>query len=410
LPEIKTTPNKLLKFGAMVKMSTKRDYIQTLRERYIKAKTRKEKTLIINEVEANLKKERKYIIRVLNGKYYRKRRKATKRPEVYTYDLSKPLKQIWIVAGKKSSKNLKPQIPELIKKLKQFDEIVLYEKQERLLCQMSTYTIDRLLNYVRKRTKIKGLGGTKKSPLLKTLIPIRTSFDDVHEAGHVEQDCVLHCGSSVAGTYAETLNTMDIHTHWNEQTAILKKTTKKVIAAFHEQRKRFPFVIKSTDFDNGFEFVNWYMHGYCKKEGIDFTRSRSYRKNDQAHIEGKNFESIRQVIGYDRITQQDIVDLINDIYSNEFRLLNNFFYATRKLKSRQKNGGKMTKKYDEAKTPYKRVLLDKTVSLKVKGELMQIYKKLNPAELDRNLSIKLAKLKKMISVSEINLASSPTVE
>lgn len=392
----------------MVTMSTKKEYVQTVRERYKKVKTRKEKSLIIDEVEANLKKDRKYIIRVLNGKYYRKRRKITKRPEVYTYDLSKPLKEIWIVGGKKGSKNLKPQIPELIKKLKQFDEIVLYAKQEKLLCQMSTYTIDRLLNLVRKRTKQKGLGGTKRSPLLKTLIPIRTSFDDVHEAGHVEQDCVLHCGSSVAGTYAETLNTLDIHTHWNKQTAFLRKTNKKVIAAFHEQRKRFPFPIKSTDFDNGYEFVNWCMHGYCKKEGIDFTRSRSYRKNDQAHIEGKNFESIRQVIGYDRITEKDIVNLVSNIYFNEFRLLNNFFYATRKLKYKKKDDGKITKKYDEAKTPYKRVLADSTVSLKVKSELIKLYKTLNPAELDRNLSIKLAKLKKMISVSKLNLATTPT--
>ncbi len=388
-------------------MSTKKEYIQTVRERYKKAKSRKEKSSIISEVVANLKRERKYVIKVLNGRYYRKRRRVTKRPEVYTYKLSKSLKQIWIVGGQRCSKNLKPQIPELIKKLKQFDEIVLYGNDEELLCKMGTSTIDRLLNLVKKKSKLRGLSGTKRSPLLKTLIPIRTSFDDIHEAGHVEQDCVLHCGDSVSGSYAETLNTLDIHTHWNEQTAFLKKTKKKVIAAFHEQRKRFPFPIKSTDFDNGFEFVNWSMHGYCKRENIDFTRSRSYRKNDQAHIEGKNYESIRQVIGYDRIEEQPIVDLINEIYSNEFRLLNNFFYAIRKLESKQKDSGKITKKYGEAQTPYKRVLSDPTVSLKVKSELINQYKTLNPAELNRNLSIKLAKLNKMISVSQINQASTP---
>lgn len=392
----------------MVNMATKQEYIDTVRLRYIKTQTRKERIIIINEVCANLSKDRKHVIKILNGKYYRKkRRRHITRPETYPYKLNVPLKKIWEVAGKPCSKNLKPQIKELIKKLEQFDEINLYGDDKKLLCKMSTFTIDRLLLLARRKFKGKGISGTKRSPLLKTLIPIRTTFDDIDEPGHVEQDCVLHCGETLAGMYAETLNTLDIETHWNEQTAFLKKTKKKVIAAFHEQRKRFPFRIKSTDFDNGFEFVNWGMYNYCKREGIDFTRSRSYRKNDQAHIEGKNYESIRKVIGYDRIEETHIVDLMNDIYQNEYRLLNNFFYATQKLKTKERINGKIKKKYETAKTPYLRVMESKKIDKNTKLMLAQQYYKLNPAKLQRNLFIKLEALEKMIWVSKTNLATTP---
>lgn len=394
----------------MTKMATKKEYIQTVRKRYKRAQSKKAKGKIIDEVVLNLSKDRKHVIKILNGKYYRKkRRRHQTRPPKYPYELNVPLKRIWEVGGKPCSKNLKPQIPELIKKLKQFNEIKIYEEEEKLLVTMSTFTIDRLLNYVKYKNKPRGISGTKKSPLLKTLIPIRTTFDDVDEPGHVEQDCVLHCGTTVAGKYAETLNTLDIDTHWNEQSAFLKKTKSKVIGAFHGQRKRFPFEIKSTDFDNGFEFVNWSFHGYCKREGIDFTRSRSYRKNDQAHIEGKNYQSIRKVIGYDRIEEQEIVDLLNDIYSKEFRLLNNFFYATQKLKSKKRVNGRIIKKYEKARTPYQRVLNSKKINSETKRKLRQEYDKLNPAQLQRILHIKLQKLNKMLSVSKTNLATTPQV-
>ena len=392
----------------MVTMTTKKEYIQTVRRRYKKTKMRKEKSEIIDEVVLNLRKDRKHVIKILNGKYYKEKRRQHKtRPEIYPYKLNVPLKMVWEAGGKKCSKNLKPQIAELIKKLEQFDEIKVSEEDRKLLSKMSTFTIDRFLNYIRPKNKGKGISGTKRSPLLQTFIPIRTSFEDIDEPGHVEQDCVLHCGTTTAGTYAETLNTLDIHTHWNEQTAFLKKTKKKVIGAFHMERKRFPFSILSTDFDNGFEFVNWAMYEYCKKEKIDFTRSRSYHKNDQAHIEGKNNESVRKVIGYDRIEDQEIVDLVNSIYHNEYRLLNNFFYATQKLKTKKRVNGKIRKKYEEAKTPYRRVMESKKIDKKTKLMLAQQYHKLNPAELQRNLFIKTRKLKEMIRVSKIDLATTP---
>ena len=386
-------------------MATRKEYLNTIRKRYLEAKNRKEKSVIINEVVNNLQVHRKHAIRTVNHPIKTKRLFNKTRPEVYTYDLKRPLIQIWEVAGYPCSKRLRPQIPELLRKLKQFDEIKLYERQEYLLCRMSTYIIDNFLREARKKTKGKGLSGTKRSPLLKSLIPIRTNFDEIDSPGHIEMDCLLHCGTSVAGRYAETLNMLDIHTHWNELIAFVNKTDVKIIGSLHVARKYFPFDIKSIDFDNGVEFINKKLIGYCQRENIEFTRSRPYRKNDQAYVEGKNFQSIRKLIGYDRIESEEITDILNDIYRNEHRLLTNFFYTTLKLKIKRRVGSKIVKKYYKAKTPYHRLLDSKLITKGKKDELRNIYKGLNPAQLQRDLKLKMDRIEELISVTKINLAT-----
>ncbi|NTU47334.1 transposase family protein [Candidatus Roizmanbacteria bacterium] len=282
---------------------------------------------------------------------------------------------------------------ELITKLKKFDEIKLYGKQEELLCKMKESTIERLLESSKDITsKEYGLSGTRKSPLLKSLIPVRVYFtkDEYKEPGHIEMDCVLHCGESLVGVYAETLNVLDVSTHWNEKTIFLHKTQAKIVGGLDKLKKQFPFPLLSVDFDNGTEFVNWKMKEYCDRNNLEYTRCRSYHKNDQAHIEGKNYHSIRKVVGYDRIEDSEIVALIDDMYQNEHRLLTNFFYTTMKLKEKEKAANGHTKKvYEAAQTPYERVLATPSVTEEAKQKLRSQYDTLNPAELQRNLKKKL---------------------
>jgi len=388
---------------------SKKEYLAVIRSRYRSCKTKKEKSTIISEVETNLKIVRKSAIRLLNQKPYVRRKIIRGRKIVYGFDLVKPLKMIWEVAGKPCSKRLKPQITDLIKKLKEFNEIKFYENQEKLLERISTFTIDKLLETERDISdKEYGLSGTKRSPLLKTLIPVRTYFDDkeTKEPGHTEMDCVLHCGESLSGQYAETLNVLDIYSHWNEKKIFLNKTKAKVVGAFHDMRtKQFPFRILSVDFDNGFEFVNWILKGYCNRNSISFTRSRSYHKNDQAHIEGKNYQSVRRVTGYDRITNQKLVEMIDDVYQNEHRLLTNFFYTTLKLKEKKRINGKARKVYEEAKTPYQRIIESDKISQEVKDRLTEEYQRLNPAALQRSLRRKLDEIKDYRLVTLLNLAT-----
>ena len=387
---------------------SKKEYLATVRARYKSCRSRIDKSRIISEIETNLGILRKSAIRLLNQKPLVRRKTLKSRKEIYGYDLIKPLKLIWEVVGYPCSKRLKPQIKDTIRKLKEFNEIKLYGKQEVLLTSMSTFTIDRLLEAERDISgKEYGLSGTKRSPLLKTLIPVRTNFNEkeTKEPGHVEMDCVLHCGESLSGQYAETLNVLDIYSHWNEKKIFLNKTKAKIVGAFHEMRtKQFPFNTISADFDNGFEFVNWILKGYCDRNNISYTRSRSYHKNDQAHIEGKNYQSVRRVTGYERITDPRLVEMIDDLYQNEHRLLTNYFYTTLKLKEKVRINGKVKKIYEEAKTPYQRLMESDKISKEVKDKLKEEYERLNPAALQRSLKRKLDKIQDYSSVTIFNLA------
>jgi len=378
----------------MMTMAGKKEYWQVMQKRYGTCKTRREKSKIISEVETVLKVHRKSAIRILHGKQ-RKQKRLCVHPYIYGLDLIAPLKLMWELLGRPCSKRLQPEIPNLLKKLKQFEEITLYKNQEELLTKMSHWIIDNLLHDEKERLKIHGLTGTRRSPLLKSLIPIRTEFRNVRSPGHLEIDCVLHCGESVSGRYAETVNMLDIYTHWNEKRMIVNKTQGKVVATLHLSRSCFPFLVKSVDFDNRREFVNWMMHGYCKKNHISFTRSRPYRKNDQAHIEGKNYQSVRKITGYGRIVNEEIVTVFNDVYENEHRLLTNFFYPTLKLKSKRRKGSKMHKIYEQAKTPYQRVLESANIAQDVKDNLEAQYHSLNPMKLHQSLQRKLTHIQKL---------------
>jgi hypothetical protein len=377
-----------------MKMDSKREYLATMRERYEKIHSKQEKSALISEVVHVVGVHRKHAIRILRKKQLKR---AIHRSPRYRYgiDLCEPLQKIWEIAGRPCSKRLEPQIGGIIRQLKKFGEITLSEDQEDKLCTMSNWTIDQLLKPERERLQGEGIAGTRRSPLLKTLIPIRTEFEGVTEPGHIEMDTVLHCGETVAGEYGVTVNMIDIATHWNEKRMIMRKTQGKVVGSFHRTRKQFPFPILSIDFDNGDEFVNWCLLGYCKRHKIAYTRSRPYQKNDQAHIEGKNFISVRKVTGYGRIEDQNIIDMFNDIYENEHRLLTNFFYPTLKLKKKVKSEGKTKKQYEEARTPYQRVLQSSSVSREVKQRLREQYKRLNPAQLHRSLQAKLAQIRKL---------------
>lgn len=377
-------------------ITSKREYLVILRNRYHQTTSRNAKSAIISEVMSNLHCVRKSAIRALNTQPFKRALVRVGRKKTYGYDLIKPLIRLWKVAGYPCSKRFKPQLPELIDRLLVFKEIEIGEDQRNKLSVISTGTIDTLLSFERLTTKEHGLSGTKRSPLLKTLIPVRTNFDEVTEPGAIEMDCVLHCGDSLSGIYAETLNMLDIETHWNEKAIFLHKTQAKVVGAVHKLKGQFPCPITSIDFDNGTEFVNWKLHEYCKRYEITFTRSRSYHKNDQAHIEGKNYQAIRRVIGYSRIESQLIVDLIDNIYQNEHRLLTNFFYTTLKLKEKIQEGGKTKKIYEKAQTPYQRVLASSAVDEATKQRLKKQYQLLNPAQLQRDLHRKLEKLKPLI--------------
>jgi len=254
------------------------------------------------------------------------------------------------------------------------------------LFKISAATIDRLLAESRKRYRIKGRSTTKPGTLLKKSIPIRTFADwDEKVPGFFEVDLVSHDGGATRGDFNQSLNFTDIATGWEEMVAVKNKAQVWVFTGIKEIEGRLPFSILGLDSDNGAEFINAHLIRYCEEQKITFTRSRPYRKNDSCFVEQKNWSVIRRAVGYARYDTDEELSILNELYRH-LRLYTNFFQPVRKLIKKERIGSKVIKRYDEAKTPYRRVLESPNIKEEIKVKLRKEYAMLNPAELKRNIT------------------------
>jgi hypothetical protein len=274
---------------------------------------------------------------------------------------------------------------EFVSALERHNELQLDAQTRQLLLQMSPATADRLLHSERAHTQQHGLSTTKPGTLLKQGIPIRTFADwDDQRPGFVEVDLVAHCNDSTGGEYLHTLLLTDVATAWTECMALPNRGQIAVKEAIEQLQQRLPFPLLGLDSDNGSEFINAHLLRYCQDHGITFTRSRPYKKNDQAFVEQKNWTVVRQVIGYDRYEGPQAVDRMQALYQ-VLRLYVNFFQPVMKLISKKRVGSRVAKKYDTAKTPYRRVWQAPEIEIQTKLELLQQYLPLNPVALLRQI-------------------------
>lgn len=296
------------------------------------------------------------------------------------------LKKLWITSNFSCGKILTEAIPGLLESMIRFNEIKVTRQQKRLLLQISPATCDRLLKADRKKLEIKGRSGTKPGTLLKSQIPVRifTPWDE-QTPGFLEIDLVAHCGESLTDTYINTLDAVDISTTWTEKQALMGKSERATVEAFEILEEKFPFKVLGIDSDNGSEFINWHFLRLAQRRQITFTRSRAYRKNDQAHIEQKNFSTIRKIIGYRRLETEKQLVILNRIYQLLSDYLN-FFIPTLKLVRKEHIGSKVKRIYDKPKTPIMRVLehpnIDEDTKLKMKSK----YLTLNPVSLLKEIN------------------------
>jgi len=262
------------------------------------------------------------------------------------------------------------------------------------LLEISPSTIDRLLTTARLEHMGKGRTTTKPGTLLRDSIPIKTGQWDESRPGFLEGDTIAHCGSSMAGQFAWTLDCVDIATGWTEQRAIWAKATDEVVAQMKSIERALPFELLGFDCDNGGEFLNYLMVKFFldRHKPVQFTRSRAYKKNDNAHIEQKNWTHGRQWLGYDRLDKEDVVPLMNDLYENEWRLFHNFYCPSVKLLSKKRVGSKVIKQHDAPKTPYQRVLESPHISDYAKRGLQHIFDNTNPFQLRRKTDEKLRRI------------------
>ncbi len=380
----------------MMSLKSKHELLEVVRPRYLKA-SKVEKQRMLDEFTYATGYHRKYAIQVLNPQVQVQnhlKRKTKGYKTIYRGGVVQALEQIWEIYGHICSKRLQPFLPEAIKVLERCQEIELSTDIKELLLKISSASIDRCLRPIRLKLS-HGLSTTKPGSLLKNLIPVRTFTPwDEQRPGFMEIDLVAHCGDSTAGQFLNTLTCTDLCTGWTDVTALLHRSQQAVSQAIHLMRQRLPFLLLGIDSDNGSEFINDLLYRYCLDEKITFTRSRPYRKNDQAHVEQKNWSVVRHTVGYDRWETEQELTLLESIY-DDLRLYINFFQPSFKLIAKERIGNQTIKRYDTAKTPYQRILERKDISLEAKARLMNLYLHLNPAELRRRMDQKTAHLWKI---------------
>lgn len=378
---------------------SKREYLEAVHRRYRNA-TRHEKTAILDEFCVNYGCHRKHAIRILRGfkRFTKPRARKRGKPPVYqNAAIINPLKEIWVAANLPCSKRLKAMLPIWLPGYGEFFG-ELSEEVTQALLNISAPTIDRILSPVRIHYTKRGRSTTKPGTLLRKQIPIKTNQWDESRPGFLEADTVAHCGDSTQGMYVNTIDFVDIATGWTEQRAVWGKGEAGVLDHIRSLEKTLPFPILGFDCDNGGEFLNQHLlrHFTQRKQPVQFTRSRAYHKDDNAHVEQKNWTHVRQWLGYDRLDRQKLVPLLNNLYTQEWRLFHNFFCPSVKLLAKQRVGSKTIKRHDPPKTPYQRIMESPHIPESVKRSLSKKLETLNPFLLRKIMD---KKMKKIFSIN-----------
>jgi len=371
-----------------------REYTEAVRGRYHRA-SKKEKGRILDEFTNVIGCHRKSAIRLLKAKRRSDLRRRRGRSKEYGADVVGVLRLAWEATDRLCSKRLQPFLPELVPVLRKYDDTFISTQVAAQLRRMSPSTIDRVLRPWRRLGGRRPLSCTKPGSLLKNSIPIRTFADwEENRSSFLEVDLVHHCGESTEGFYLTTLSTVDVASGWSECMAVWGKGQDRVGGAIHKVRQRLPFPLLGVDSDNGGEFINHHLYTYCQREDITFTRSRSYKKNDGCHVEQKNWSVVRRLVGYDRYCSRAALETLNRIYTI-LRLYVNFFQPSMKLVHKTRHGAKVHKVYDQAQTPYQRLLRSGVLTEAKRHELLAVYNGLNPMLLLRQLNENLESLWKL---------------
>src|SRR6266480_1553728 len=354
----------------------KRELLLQIAPRYREASSAL-KEVILDEFVAATGYVRKYAIRLLNHPTEQKLTITRPRPPYYGPEVQQALHLAWTVANHICAKRLVPFLPTLVESLERHGHLQLSEQcRNQLLC-MSPATADRMLRSYRKQGP-RGITTTRSGTLLKKQIPIRT-FQDWNEAkpGFLEADLVAHCGTQAEGAYLYTLTLTDVATGWTECLPLLNRGQDAVIAALKRVRQLLPFPILGIDTDNGGEFINMELAACCEQEHIAFTRGRPRRSNDQCYVEQKNGQIVRQVVGYDRFVGEFAYRQLTELY-RALRVYVNCFQPSMKLQTKEREGSKVRRTYDQAQTPMQRLLASGVLPVAKQQELLRIAQALDP--------------------------------
>ena len=371
-------------------LAARREMLLSIRQRYLAAK-RPEKTKILDGFVAATGYDRKYALVLLCKKstsidIVSLKPKSRPGAQVYDDQFRHVLIKVWNTANQVCSKRFVPFIPDLVAAMERHGHLRISDDIRKKLMKVSAATVDRILQPERSR-QVQGLSQTKAGALLKSKIQVRT-FADWNDIvpGFYEVDLVAHCGDDANGTFLNSLVMVDVSTGWLECMPLLRKSAADVINGVSVARSLMPFPLLGLDTDGGSEFINYEVLDYCESNKITFTRSRAYKKNDQAFVEEKNGSVVRRLVGYDRFEGPKAWAALAKFYS-VLRKYVNFFQPSVKLLKKTRTGAKVAKQYDKALTPYQRILNSPHVQQDFKDDLTAMYLQLDPVTLMSELKL-----------------------
>ena len=365
-------------------MRTRQKLTDETARRYCLAR-KKEKATILDEYCATTGYNRKYAMHVLKNRAYikttsfnnvpmqsvqlraRPERKKRAFRKKYGEDVRKEVIRLWNLSMNLCAKRLVTFVRDNIDYFAQ--KFSYPEELKARLSEVSSSTIGRMLKAEIAKCAIRGISTTRPAKNLSSLIPVRTFFDwDERKPGFFEVDTVANCGISTAGEYISTLTLTDVHSGWTENRALLNKAQRWVKEAVDDVKKRLPFQMKGLDSDNGSEFKNQQLLGWCADNHVEFTRSRPYKKNDNCFVEQKNDSVVRRIVGYYRFEGEEARKVMAELYGVYNKLVN-YFFPSMKIISKERIDAKVLKKYDKAKTPYTRLMECPELDDRTKQEL-----------------------------------------
>jgi hypothetical protein len=370
----------------------RRKYVNLMAERYWKAK-RKERSQLLSEMEQVSKLHRKHLIRLLNGKSLERKKRSTPRSRTYGPEVERVVLRVWESLDYICAERLTPSLGRTAKHLAGFGSLVLTTEVESQLATISPATVERMLRKNRARKARLPRKGPHRANQVTKGVPMGRIPWDTKEPGHFETDLVHHGGESAAGEYAHTLQLIDVATGWSERVMLLGRGYQAMEAAFKQVIERLPFPVKELHPDNGTEFFNYHLVRFWKERvsGVKLSRSRPYQKNDNRHVEQKNDTLVRQYFGELRLDTSEQIAAGNALYERMW-LYYNLFQPVMHLTEKTVEGDKVRRKWDEAQTPYQRLLATGVLSPEQQERLQALYEQTNPLQLREEIYRGLAAL------------------